>query len=311
MMSGGRKMKIRPQRLTVGDTVGVVALSSPLTMDQLPVKLQLLEELGLSVKLGETVGTTGKYLAGTDDARLRDLHNMIQDPDVKAIFCLRGGYGAARIVDKIDYPLLTENPKIFWGFSDVTYFHTAFHEYSNIVTFHGPMLSSVGSHQLSDLSKKMFQQLFTPFEIQYDENISSLQTIVPGIAHGELIGGNLNRLVSTLGTKFEFDSKNKILLVEDIGEPLENIDGMLNQLRLARKLDETAGFVIGSFTNLGEGENEADVWKLFEEYLKPLGKPVVAGFKIGHCEPNIAIALGVEAILNANEKVLRILPGVE
>ncbi|MFP3919339.1 LD-carboxypeptidase [Lysinibacillus telephonicus] len=304
-------MKIRPKRLNIGDTVGVVALSSPLAMEKLPEKLEFLESLGLRYKLGETVGLTGNYLSGTDEERLNDLHKMIQDPEIKAIFCLRGGYGAARIADRIDYQLLTENPKIFWGFSDITYFHNAFQEYSNIVTFHGPMLSSVGSNHFSELSKKMFQQLFIPFEIQYDANISPLQTIVPGSARGELTGGNLHRLVSTLGTKFEFDAKGKILLFEDIGEPLQKIDGMLNQLRLARKLDEAAGFVIGNFSELEDGAQIEDVWNIFEEYLKPLKKPVVAGFMIGHCEPNIALPLGVDAILDADLKILRVLPGVE
>ncbi len=303
-------MKIRPQRLTPGDTVGVVALGGPFAMEYLPDKLATLESLGLQVRLGETVGLTGKYLAGSDEERLNDLHMMIQDPDIKGIFCLRGGYGAARIADRIDYQSLTENPKIFWGFSDVTYFHTAFQEYANIVTFHGPMLSSINGGGLSELSKKMFQQLFTPFEIQYDENLTPLQTIVPGSARGELTGGNLARLVNTLGTKFEFDTKDKIVLLEDIGESLENIDSMLNQLRLSRKLEEAAGVVVGNFTDIKDGTLE-EVWSLFEEYLNPLGKPAVAGFMIGHCEPNIALPLGVEAILDADLKVLRVLPGVE
>ncbi len=303
-------MKIRPNRLKVGDTVGVVALCSPLAMEKLPERLEFIESLGLQYKLGETVGLTGKYLAGTDEERLNDLHKMIQDPEVKAIFCLRGGYGAARILDQIDYQLLTENPKIFWGFSDVTSFHNAFQEYSNIVTFHGPMLSSVGSNHFTELSKKMFQQLFMPFEIQYDEKLSPLHTIVQGSTQGELTGGNLHRLVSTLGTKFEINTKGKILLFEDIGEPLQKIDGMLNQLRLARKLEAAAGFVIGDFSELEDGASIEDVWNIFKEYLNPLGKPTVAGFQIGHCEPNIAVPLGVEAILDADLKVLRILPGV-
>lgn len=304
-------MKIRPKRLQVGDTVGVVALCSPLTMDKLPDQLKVLEELGLKYKLGKTIGLTGKYLSGTDEERANDLHEMIDDPEIKAIFCLRGGYGAARIADKIDYQLLMENPKIFWGFSDVTYFHNAFHEYSNIVTFHGPMLSSVTKKSLSDLSKRMFQQLFRPLEIQYDENISPLHTIVPGSVRGEFVGGNMHRLVSTLGTKYEMDTTNKIILFEEIGEPLQKIDGMLNQLRLARKLEAAAGFAIGSFTELEIGAKLEDVYAIFEEYLKPLNKPTLAGFKIGHCEPNIAVPLGVEAILDANYKTLRILPGVQ
>ena len=250
------------------------------------------------------------YLAGTDEARLADLHAMIQDPEVKAIFCVKGGYGISRIIDKISYPLLEDFPKIIWGFSDVTALHIPVNEYANIVTFHGPMLSSING-SLDELSKKMFQQLFMPIEIQYTEQISPLTTIVPGVVRGEITGGNLNRIVSTLGTKFEIDVRNKVVLLEEIGESIEQIDAMLNQLRIARKLEQAAGFVIGDFTMPDETYSSEDAQNLIASYLKPLNKPALAGFKIGHCEPNIAIPLGVDVILNADEKHLRILPGVE
>ncbi|MEG0384942.1 S66 peptidase family protein [Solibacillus cecembensis] len=303
-------MKIRPARLQNGDTVGLVALSSPLNMDSLGQQLAFLDELGLRYKLGNTIQPYEGYLAGTDAERVQDLHAMIQDPEVKAIFCVKGGYGLGRIIDKISYPLIEENPKIIWGFSDVTLLHTAVNDYANLVTFHGPMLAR-SKGELDTLSKKMFQQLFTPIEIQYDEQISPLRTIVEGTVRGEMIGGNLNRIVSTIGTKFEPDMRGKILLLEDIGESLEQIDGMLNHLRLARKLEQVAGFVIGNFKLPNPTETEEDVIQLLAHYLKPLNKPALAGFQIGHCEPNIGIPLGVDVILDANEKTLRILPGVE
>ena len=303
-------MKQRPERLKKGDTVGIIALSTPLKMEELPLKLKIIEALGLNYKLSPTVSHYEGYLAGTDEERASSFHEFVKDPEIKAIFCVRGGYGLGRIADKIDYPLVEGNPKIIWGFSDVTYLHTVLNEYSNLVTFHGPMLSH-GDEPLDPLSEKMFQQLFQPMEIQYTEAISPLDTIVGGSVRGELFGGNLNRLVSTLGTKYEFDVKDKILVLEDIGEQLERIDGMMNQLRLARKLEQAAGFVLGSFTKLGENETEQDVYNLISSFIKPLNKPTVSGFRIGHCEPNIGIPLGVEAILDADQKVLRILPGIE
>lgn len=303
-------MKIRPQRLKQGDTVGLIALSSPLKMEQLEAKTAFIESLGLHYKLGQTIGLPDGMLAGTDEDRLEDLHAMIKDPEVKGIFCVRGGYGLARIVDQIDYQLLEENPKGIWGFSDVTSLHLAVNEFSNLVTFHGPMLSN-GEEAMDALSAKMFQQLFSPLEIQYSEMISPLETISGGVVRGELTGGNLNRIVRTLGTKFEFDAQGKIIVLEDIKEALEHIDGMMNQLRQARKLEQAAGFVIGSFTELGKEETYEEVLDIMREYLIPLNKPVLAGFQIGHCKPNVAIPLGVEAILDADEKVLRILPGVE
>ncbi|MEK4230717.1 S66 peptidase family protein [Solibacillus sp. FSL H8-0538] len=303
-------MKIRPNRIQQGDTVGVVALSSPVNMEQLGDRLKIFQELGLRYKLGNTIAPFDGYLAGTDAERVADLHEMVRDSEVKGIFCVRGGYGLGRIADQIDYALLEENPKIIWGFSDVTYLHTAVNEFSDLVTFHGPMLSG-GDAPLDELSKKMYQQLFNPMEIQYSEMIAPLQTIHEGVARGEITGGNLNRFTGTLGTKFEIDVRGKLLLMEDVGESIERIDSMLNQLRLARKLEQAAGFIIGSFTKLGNGETEEDVVSLIADYIRPFNKPAVAGFKIGHCEPNIGIPLGVDAILDANEKVLRILPGVQ
>lgn len=303
-------MKIRPARLQHGDTVGLVNLSSPLNIESLGDKLAFLEELGLKYKLGNTVQAYEGYLAGSDEERIKDFHQMIIDPEVKAVFLVKGGYGISRIIDKISYPLIEDNPKIIWGFSDVTTLHTQVNEFANLVTFHGPMLSSPKG-ELDPLSKKMFQQLFQPIEIQYTESISPLTTVIPGAVRGELTGGNLNRIVSTLGTKFEIDVRNKILLLEDLGETIEQIDLMLNQLRLSRKLELAAGFVIADFNMPDDTYSYEDVLKVIEGYLKPFNKPAVAGFKIGHCEPNIAIPLGVDVLLDADEKTLSILPGVE
>lgn len=304
-------MNTKANRLQQGDTVGIVDLSSPLKTELLPDAISFLEGLGLKVKIGESVGANDRgYLAGTDEERLKDFHDMIQDPSVKAIFCVRGGYGAARIVDKIDFQLLKENPKIFWGFSDITYLHIAILEYAELVPFHGPMVAT-SVEKFDELSKKMFLQLFTPMEIQYDERISKLETVVGGMVRGQLIGGNVNRIVSTLGTKFEIDVRGKILLLEDIGEDLPHLDGLFNQLRLARKLEEAAGFVLGSFTYKGEELEQEALSLLVNDYFGGLGKPTVSGFKIGHCTPNIAVPLGVDAILDGDAKVLRILPGVE
>lgn len=293
-------MIIRPKHLNKGDTVGVIALSNPMDVESLQNPLSIFHEMGLHYKLGQTIGLSGKYLAGTDEERVQDLHQMIIDPEVKAIFCVTDGYGVARIADQIDYPLLAEHPKIFWGCSDITFLHIAFHKFSNVVTFHGPALSKIADEQ----SKKMLYQLFAPYEIFYDESLSPLVSIVPGAVRGEIIGGNLRRIVDTLGTKFEIDTLGKILLLEEANLQMEEIDRLLNQLRLAGKLKEASGFAIGSV-------GKEDILALFKEYVSPYKKPTVAGFNIGHSTPNIGIPLGVEVILDADEKLLRLLPGVE
>ncbi|KAB0445040.1 S66 peptidase family protein [Lysinibacillus fusiformis] len=293
-------------RLQKGDVVGIVALSSLVEPEKLGDALAFLDELGLRYIVGDTIHAKHDYLAGSDEIRLADFHEMVKNPEVKAIFCVKGGYGAARIAEKIDYTLLEENPKIFWGFSDITYLHCAINEYANLVTFHGPML--MAANTMDELSKKMFVQLFSPIEIQYTESISPLITIAGGVARGELIGGNLYRLVSTLGTKFEIQTEGKILLIEELAESIPNIDSMLQQLKQARKLEQLAGVVIGSFTQTES--DDAALHYLMKEYFGDLGIPVVAGFKIGHESTNIGIPLGVDAYLDAEGKVLKILPGV-
>ncbi|MFJ8263519.1 LD-carboxypeptidase [Rummeliibacillus sp. NPDC094406] len=306
-------MKRRPPRLQKGDTVGIIAPSSPPNIERLTKSLGFLEELGLRYVLGNTIQLNNHYLAGTDEQRAKDLQEMIEDPTIKAIFCASAGFGAARIADKIDYLLLEENPKIFWGFSDITFLHNAIGMYSDIVTFHGPTLSSIGRDDVTERSKRMFKQLFQPAEIHYDESISPLTTICGGAARGEITGGNLTLIANSLGTKFEIDTKGKILLIEDIGLEPAQIDGLLNQLRQARKFEQVKGIVIGEFTEINprEYEDSPTLEELFESYFKDLNIPVVSGFKIGHCEPNVGIPLGVDVILDAENKDLAILPGVE
>ena len=303
---GGIRMKSTVPHLQKGDTVGIVALSSLVEPEKLGEALSFLDDLGLHYIIGDTIQAKHAYLAGSDEMRLTDLHEMVRNPEIKAIFCVKGGYGSARIAEKIDYALFEEHPKIFWGFSDLTYLHCAINEYANLVTFHGPLLMSVG--RIDELSKKMFLQLFSPIEIQYTEEISPLTTIASGVARGQIIGGNLRRLVSSIGTKFEVRTEGRILLIEEIAESIPRIDSMLQQLKQARKLEQLAGIVIGSFTQTGA--DEAALLMLMKEYFGELGIPVVAGFKIGHDTTNIAIPLGAEAILDAQEKVLKILPGV-
>ncbi len=299
-------MKTTVPHLQKGDLVGVIALSSHVEPEKLGEGLSFLDELGLHYIVGDSIYAQHHYLAGNDDMRLIDFQDMVKNPQVKAIFCITGGYGSARIAEKIDYALLEENPKIFWGFSDITYLHCAINEYANLITFHGPML--MATSKIDNLSKKMFLQLFSPMEIQYTEAISPLTTIAEGVARGELIGGNLQRLVNTVGTKFEVCTEGKILLLEERGEAIPKIDAMLQQLKQARKLEQLAGVVIGSFIETGSDEEELHA--VIKDYFAELGIPVMAGFKFGHENTNIAIPLGADAILDAQEKVLKILPGV-
>ncbi|QVY61878.1 S66 peptidase family protein [Cytobacillus gottheilii] len=304
--------EIKPKRLQKGDTIGIISPASPPNAENLERSFSFLEQLGLKYKVGNHVYAQNGYLAGEDEERLKDLHEMFLDQEVKAIFCAGGGYGTARIAAQIDYELIRNHPKIFWGYSDITFLHTAIRQKTGLVTFHGPMLASdLGKEHADELSKQYVSQLFEPQELRYPEHLSKLETIVSGTAEGELIGGNLCLITSTLGTAFELDTKGKLLLLEDIHEEPRNVDRMLNQLQMAGKLEDAAGFIIGDFNDC-EPKRDASLSldEVIDYYIQKTKKPAVKGFKIGHCSPHFSVPLGVKAVLHADQKEFIIENGV-
>ncbi|WP_425326050.1 S66 peptidase family protein [Neobacillus mesonae] len=303
---------VKPNRLKQGDTVGVIAPASPPNLENLERGIQFLTELGLNVKKGKSVERINGYLAGTDQERLDDLHQMFLDQEVKAIICACGGYGTGRITPYIDYEIIRNNPKIFWGYSDITFLHTAFRQETGLVTFHGPMLGSdIGKEDTHLLSKEGFSQLFQPTKLSYTEQISSLEVLIEGNVSGQLVGGNLSLLVSTLGTKFEIDTKDKLLFIEDVNEEPRAVDRMLNQLYMAGKLADASGILIGDFCDCLPKRNlSLTLDEVIEHYVKLAKKPALKGLQIGHCNPHIAIPFGVEARLNTFEKRLIVDSGI-
>ncbi len=305
--------QLKPKRIKKGDTVGVIAPAGPPKKETLQKALSFLEEdLGLSVKMGSHIDKQYGYLAGEDADRLEDLEAMFKDEEVKAIICACGGYGTARIANAINYDIIRNNPKIFWGYSDITFIHTAIRQKTGLVTFHGPMLSSdLGNDDTHPRSKESFEQLFIPEEVKYTEDISPLYSFVEGEAEGEIVGGNLSLITTTLGTPFEIDTKGKILLIEDIYEEPRNIDVFLNQLLLAGKLSDIAGLVIGDFANCEPTSRRSlTLDEVLTHYTKLINKPTMSGFKIGHCNPHVGIPLGVKAKMNTAEKKLTIESGI-
>ncbi|NPC92270.1 LD-carboxypeptidase [Bacillus sp. WMMC1349] len=306
-------MNILPEKLQEGDIVGIIAPASPPVSEKLEIGVQYLKELGLHIKMGRAILKKHGYLAGNDEERTRDLHDMFQDPSVKAVICACGGYGTARIAQQIDYRLIKDNPKIFWGYSDITFLHTAIQQNTGLITFHGPMLSSdIGSEDVHPQTKHSFQQLFQKMNLHYTEEISPLEIVVPGDAKGRLIGGNLALLVTTLGTRFEIDTRGKLFFIEDIDEEPYQIDRMLNQLKMAGKFADAAGILLCDFHNClpKKREESLSLKEIIHDHITPFEKPTLSGFKIGHCSPNIAIPIGAEGLLNTEKKQLTITPGV-
>lgn len=305
---------IRPEHLEKGDTIGIIAPSGPFHVKDLERSIPFFKELGLNIIYGEHLYETYGYLAGSDDQRLNDFNTMINDDTIKAIVFARGGYGVGRIVPRMDFGAIQAHPKVIWGYSDITYLHTAIRQKTGLVTFHGPMAASdVGKNDFDDLSKGMFQQLFEPSELIYNESISPLEVYADGEATGRLVGGNLSLLVSTIGTPYEIDTTGKLLLIEDIGEMPYQVDGMLQQLKQAGKFDALKGVVIGDFANAEPDDLERSLTlkQVFHDYFHDQHFPVVGGFKIGHCMPHFALPLGVNAALSARKRTLTVDAGVK
>lgn len=305
-------MSIKPTRLKKGDTVAVIAPASPPNKENLKRGLKFVEDLGLNYKLGKSLYSEYGYLAGNDEARLADLNEMFLDDEIKAIICAGGGYGTARIASAIDYDAIKNNPKIFWGYSDITFLHTAIRQQTGLITFHGPMLASdIGKEEADQISKDTFKQLFAPAELNYDSTISQIEELVPGSAEGTLVGGNLSLLSSSMGTPFEINTEGKILLIEDINEEPRAVDRMLNQLYMAGKLQESAGIIIGDFNNcVPERELSLSLEEVIDHYIQLAGRPALQGFKMGHCSPHIGVPLGAPATMNTKEKTLYIESGI-
>jgi muramoyltetrapeptide carboxypeptidase len=304
---------MKPSKLKKGDIVGVIAPASPPNQEPLQKGIRHLEELGLDVKIGRSVLKKYGYLAGEDRERIEDIHEMFKDRDVKAIFCACGGFGTGRIVSRLDFELIRHNPKIFWGYSDITFLHTAIHQQTGLVTFHGPMLSSdIGLNDVHEATKETFRQLFQTEDIDYTYDKSKLETVVEGVASGPVTGGNLTLLVSTLGTSFEVNTKGKLLFIEDIDEEPYKVDRMVNQLKMANKFNEASGIIIGDFKNCVPKKRERSLTldEVLTEHIAGTGKPVLKGFNIGHSSPSIAIPLGSRGTMNTFEHTLMIESGI-
>ncbi|GIN56298.1 S66 peptidase family protein [Lederbergia ruris] len=297
-------MEIR-KRLGVGDKIGLTAPAGPTDEGKLNKGIAVLKNLGFQVKVGLTCyQNEGGYLAGPAIMRANELNQMFADPNIDAIFCLRGGYGAMQILPFLDFDMIANHPKMLIGYSDITALHIALQQKSDLVTIHGPMPAS----DLISASDFTIQSLLSVLTNAHSsgriENPPGeiMECLVPGKAEGILTGGNLALITSLLGTPFEINTKGKILFLEDVGEEPYRIDRMLTQLALAGKFDETEGILLGSWTDCQSSNlNSFQVKDVFRRIIAPFGKPTVMNVRAGHCEPAITLPFGVPVLLQAEE----------
>ena len=301
-------MKIlKPKRLVKGDLIGIISpASSPDDLTRIELGVQYLEKLGYRVEVGKNVGKIRGYLAGTDEERLQDLHYMFKKKEVKAIICIRGGYGSPKLLDKIDYKLIGANPKIFVGYSDITALQMAFFQKTGLITFGGPMLAVDFYNEISPFTEEMFWGLITSKKSFGKISLPAedkLFTLNKGNTKGRIVGGNLALITSLLGTEYLPAVKDKILFLEDVSEVPYRIDRMLNQLRLAKVLKQPSGIILGVFVDCNETDPAKKTLTLGEvigDYFGSLDIPIVYNFSHGHLKNNITIPYGIMMKLNAS-----------
>ncbi len=246
----GDKMKAPP--LKKGDLIAVVAPAGPVHEAAFAGGVKVLENLGFRVKVGRHVAEQLGYLAGPDEGRAEDLNEALHDTDVRGIVCARGGYGCGRILNLVDYAAMRANPRVFVGYSDVTALHCAFARQVGLVTFHGPMVESLGGG-LTRLTLESFVRAVTSAEpldvLPMPGDYAPPQVVGAGRATGPLTGGNLSIIASLMGTPYELDARGRVLMLEDVGEEPYRIDRTLRQLALAGKLEQATGLVLGEMIN--------------------------------------------------------------
>lgn len=307
-----------PKHLSEGDTIGIISpASNKFESEPYEIAVETFKVMGLKVKLGKHVSSHYGHLAGTDEERAEDLNKMFQDPEVDAIIALRGGSGAARILDLIDYEAIGKNPKIFIGYSDITALHMAIYSKTGLVTFHGPMgVSTWNKFSYNIFREILFDKSAYLFENPYEtgDNLvqvkNRIRTINPGKAEGILLGGNLSVLTGIMGSKYLPDWKNKILYLEEVGEKIYAIDRMMSQLKLAGVLDKISGMVFGKCTDCdpgGSGYGSLTLEEVMDHYIKPLGIPAYSGAMFGHVDDNSTIPNGINAIIDANKGTISML----
>ena len=297
--------QLLPIALKPGAHIGLIAPSSPIYEAENRQKaIHRLMEMGFCVTAGQSVHAQRGYLSGTDEMRAGDINRMFRDPDVDAIVCLRGGYGAARLLPMIDYGMVQKSPKPFVGYSDITALHCAFQAKCGLATFHGPMAGGFGGSLQEEACRLgWLRAMSSSSSLGAMENPDGapFEAFRPGEAEGLLTGGNLTVLSNLLGTEYLPDVSGKLLLLEDIGERPYRIDAMLIQMRNAGIFEKCAGFILGDFTDCGgeAGKPTLSLQEIFCELL-PKDKPILSGVHAGHGPDKITLPLHIPYRISGN-----------
>ena len=332
---------IFPQALAPGDTIEIIAPAKYLDEKRVTLATKRLEEMGFKVRLPENLFRKKGFLGGSDEERASELMAAFADPEVKAIMPGTGGYGTTRLLDKLDYEVIQNNPKILVGFSDITALHIAINQGTGLVTFHSPLpewglgvdknmspfaakwfwraILAKSYRPASGASKEQMSVGYTiftsprdghPDDVALFQDVPKPVTMVGGQAHGRLIGGNVSVLHAMMGTPYEIETNGRILFLEDVGEAPYRVDRMLSTLRLAGKFDHVAGVVLGQFSpreKEAKWDDDQSIDDVLKDYFAKLGVPVLARFPLGHVRYNATLPVGAMVELDADARTVRLL----
>ncbi|MBX2930315.1 MAG: LD-carboxypeptidase [Chitinophagaceae bacterium] len=295
-------MIIIPPYLKKGNTLGLLCPAGYMPIKKATTCIQTLESWGFNVVIGKTLqGKQKNYFSGTDKERLDDFQTMLNDENIKAILCARGGYGVSRIIDDINFSKFKKNPKWIIGFSDITVFHAHINRQYKIATLHSSMAAAFNDEGFKNEYILSIKKALTGANNTYTCNAHQLNHL--GTATGELIGGNLALIAHLIGSKSAYQTANKILFIEDVGEYLYNIDRMFVQLKRAGMLNNLKGLIIGKFAELKDTTSPfgATVYNIIHHHVKDYHYPICYDFPVGHVTENVALKVGVEHTLTVQK----------
>lgn len=294
-----------PKKINAGATIGLVSPCSAISEERLESCKRALKNMGFSIKLSENIcANKGGYMAGDEKERGQWINKMFADPEVDAIFCIRGGDGGNRVTPYIDLDIVRANPKAFVGYSDITSFHLLFNQQADLITFHGPMVSSnLVDHLDAETKFSLFSCLNAEDSYSYvPPQGFDLKVLREGKADGPITGGNLTVVCASIGTPYEIDTKDKILFVEDLDAHIGNMDRHVYQLKNAGLLDHAKGIIIGQFTDCEYDEPDYGIGQVFLDATQDLNIPVMSNIQSGHGFPMVTLPMGAMCHMDTKAK---------
>jgi len=289
---------IIPRRLVKGDLIGIAAPASSFNVADFVSGASVLESMGFRLTIPEGIYRRRGYLAGSDVERAELLNELFKNRQVKAIICARGGFGSTRLLQYLDYKAIRKNPKIFVGFSDITAILSALYIKCRLVTYHGPVVTTLGQADRAT-RESLISVLLS--DSKFELKLEKCFVMQSGVAEGPVAGGNLSILCSLMGTPAQPDYNRRILFLEERGEAPYRIDRMMIQMKQAGCLERLAGLILGSFEGCGQYN---EIMEIVADIIRDFDFPVMAGLEAGHGRTNLAFPMGIVARFDTEQKML-------